>query len=255
MTDDQNMALKEDAGEETSLDTTPVPETKATEEVLETPVETESTEEVKPEVEKTETEEDSKKGANQRIRELNERAKEAEAKAQSLADRLAEITGSVEPNAGFNQPYRPQVEPGAEISQEQYQQDVMRQADSLVTLRLKQQEAVNKINTEANDAVRKYPQLDPSSDSFDKELSDSVTEATEGHIKNNPYGAKVSQFVEKLMRPYQRAVNKEVGKVTENIAKQVSQTALRPTSVRQTEKAPEDMTIQELEDKLGIVQS
>jgi len=177
----------------------------------------------------------------------------AEAKAQSLADRLAEITGSVEPNAGFNQPYMPQVEQGAEISPEQYQQDVMRRADSLVTLRLKQQEAVNKINNDANGAIKAYPQLDPESDLFDKELSDSVTEAAEGYIHKNPYGADVRRYVDKLMKPYQRAVTKEVGKVTENIAKQVSQTALRPTSVRQTEKTIDDMTPKELEEKLGVV--
>ena len=254
MTDDQNMALNEAAGAEPSIDSTPEPETKTTEEVLETPVETESTEEVKTEEEKTETEESSKKGANQRIRELNEKAKAAEARAQSLADRLAEITGSVE-LAGFNQPYVSQVQPGAEISPEQYEQDVTRKADSLVTLRLKQQEVTNRINNEANDSIRKYPQLDPESNSFDKELSDSITEATEGYVNKNPYGAKVSQFVDKLMKPYQRAVDKEVGKVTENIAKQVSQTALRPTSVRQVEKKTEDMTVAELEAELGIVSS
>ena len=250
MTDDQ-IDVKEETAEEEISDSTPsVEEPKATEEVLETPEESESTEEETKEEEKTETEEAPKKGANQRIRKLNEKAKQAEAKAQSLAERLAELTGSVEPTQ-----YTPQVQPGAEISPEQYQSDVLKAADGLVTLRIKQSEAVNRINNEAVDTIRAYPELDPESDSFDRELSDSVTEATEGYITKNPYGAQVKKFVDRLMRPYKRAVNKEVGKETENIAKQVSQSALRPTSIRQPEKKVEDMTPDELEQELGIVQS
>ena len=246
MTDDQDTALKIDAGEDTSIDTTPVPETKTTEEVLETQEEATA----EPSVEETETEEAPKKGANQRIRELNEKAKQAEAKAQSLADRLADLTGSVEP-----QQYTPQVQPGEEISPEQYQSDVLRAADGLVTLRIKQSEAVNRINNEANEVLRSYPELDPDSDSFDKELSDTVTEAVEAQVRVTPYTASIKKYVDRLMKPYKRAVTKEVGKETENIARQVSQSALRPTAVRQVEKKIEDMSIAELEAEIGVVPS
>lgn len=249
MTDDQ-VDVKETAEEEVSDSTPSVEEPKATEEVLETPMESESTEEETSEEEKTETVEAPKKGANQRIRELNEKAKQAEAKAQSLAERLEELTGSVEPT-----PYIPQVQPGAEISPEQYQSDVLKAADGLVTIRLKQSEAVNRINTEANEVLKAYPELDPDSDSFDKELSDSITEAVDAQVRANPYTTSVRKVVENMMKPYRRAVSKEVGKETENIARQVSQSALRPTSVRQQEKSLEDKTIAELEAEIGVVQS
>ena len=142
-----------------------------------------------------------------------------------------------------------------EISPEQYQNDVLRAADGLVTLRIKQSEAVNRINTEASEVLRAYPELDPDSDSFDKELSDSITEAVDAQVKVSPYTTSVKRVVDNMMKPYRRAVNKQVGKETENIARQVSQSALRPTSVKQPEKRVEDMSPRELEAELGIVQS
>ena len=56
------------------------------------------------------------------------------------------------------------------------------------------------------------------------------------------------------MKPYNRAVAKEVGKVTENIAKQVSETALRPTQIATSEKKFEELSIKEMEKQLGVVQ-
>lgn len=198
----------------------------------------------------TETEE-SGKGANQRIRELNAAKKAAEEKAQSLADKLAELTKPVGiPN---QETFKPLVTEGQEITPEQYQTDVAKTAKAQVDLAIAQNNAVNRINNESNEAVRKYPQLDPNSDQFDKELSDTVTEAVEAHVRVNPYSASVSKFVDKLMKPYERAVTKEVGKASENIAKQVSESALRPNSVRQPEKNATEKSIAELEQELGVV--
>lgn len=254
---DLNKALKTEGEEENILDTAPASENQATEEAVEPKVETKPTGEGETEGAEAETEEGSKKGYSQRVRELNTKAKEAEVRAQeaeattqSMAERLAELTGSVEPPV-YKQT---QVEPGSEVTQEQYSQDVLRTADSLVTLRMKQRDILDNINNEANAAIRAFPQLDPESDTFDKELSDSVTDAVEAHVKVDPYNASVKHFVEKLMKPYQRAVAKEVGKVTENIAKQVSETALRPTQIAASEKKFEELSIKEMEKRLGTVQ-
>ena len=254
-----NEALKTEGEEENILDTAPASENQATEEAVESEVETKPTGEVETEGAEAETEEGSKKGYSQRIRELNTKAKEAEVRAQeaeattqSMAERLAELTGSVEPSV--YSPRQPQVEPGSEVTQEQYSQDVLRTADSLITLRMKQRDILDNINNEANAAIRAFPQLDPESDTFDKELSDSVTDAVEAHVKVDPYNASVKHVVEKLMKPYQRAVAKEVGKVTENIAKQVSETALRPTQIAASEKKFEELSIKEMEKRLGTVQ-
>ena len=248
----EDMALNE--SDVNTIDESPALE-QTTEEVAEQEAEVESTETAETESEVTETDGSSKKGANQRIRELANKAKQAELEKEALASRLAELTGSDEPIGVMPQQYQPQVEPGTEISPEQYQADIMRAADSLVSIRIKQQDAINRINREAEQSIKAFPQLDPTSENFDKELSDTIAEATEAYVKQNPYSASVYKFVEKLMKPYNRAVENGVSQVTENVAKQVSEAALRPTQVRQTEKSLQDMTPEELEQKLGIVQA
>lgn len=217
------------------------------------------------EAEETESEESKKSRASQRIRELNARAKEAEAKAQSLAEKLQALTGQA-PEAG-TQPVQPTVDepiikPGEEIDGIELDKrlrareaNVLQRADALVTLRNKQNDAINRINSEALQAVTAYPELDPDSENFNRELSETVTEAVEAYVKADPYNASVKKFVAKLMKPYKSAVAKEVGQATENIAKQVSETALRPTSIRKPEKAAKDKTIAELEAELGVVQA
>ena len=256
---DLKTALNEKGEEENILSAAPADVNKATGGAIEPEDDAKPTGEAETEGAEAETGEGSKKGYTQRVRELNTKAKEAEvraqeaeATAQSMAERLAELTGSVEPPAYG--PTYPQVEPGSEVTQEQYGQDVMRVADSLVTLRMKQRDILDKINVEANAAVRAFPQLDPESDTFDKELSESVTEAVEAHVKADPYNASVKNIVNKLMKPYQRAVAKEVGKVTENIAKQVSETALRPPQIVTGEKKFEELSIKEMEKQLGVIQ-
>ena len=205
----------------------------------------------------TETEESSKKGASARIRELNTQKKVAEEKAKSLEEKLAELTSPVGDQGQMPQydPQEPVIQPGEEVDANEFQKRVLAQADARTELRIRQSEATNRINNEAKDAVRKYPELDPESENFNKDLSDSVYEATEAHIRANPYTASVTNFVDKLMKPYKGAVAKEIGNATENIAKQVSGAALRPTSIRKEEKAASDKTIAELEQELGIVQT
>ena len=257
--ENQKKALN-DKGEDNTLDTTPVTEEKTTGETNEPVVETKPTGEDKTKGEGAETGEGSKKGYSQRVRELNTKAKEAEAraneaetKAQSLAEKLGELTGSEEPQLDQEQ-YQPQATPGAEISPEQYKQDVMRTADSIVQIRINQQNAVNRINNEANEVVAEYAQLDPNSKEFDRELSDSVTAAVEAQVRANPYKASPKELVAKMMKPYNRAVTKQVGEVTENIAKQVSETATRPTGVASSEKKFEELSLKEMEKELGVVQ-
>ena len=251
--DEAEVATGEDASQEDSPTTD-----KAPEEVEESELETEATAEEEEEEEATETEEKvQKKGYTQRVRELAGEKNELKEQVKSLEETIAELTGSVEPQAQMPtyNPQFPDLQPGSEISPEQYKQDLLRTADAMVSLRVKQSEAINRINNEAAEVIRVYSELDPESENFNEELSETVTEATESYIKANPYNASVKNFVARLMKPYQGAVTKEVGKATEQIAKQVSEAALKPTSIRKGEKTAADMTPKELEQKLGIVNS
>jgi hypothetical protein len=256
---DKNKALNE-SEEDVAIDTTPVSE-EASEEAVETPTEPAGEEEVEPE----ETEETKKKGYSARVRELNTRAKEAEERAKSLEERVAELTRTQEvPNVNqqIDAPEPALIQPGEDIDAleldrrlQEREKRILARADATSLLRSKQSEAVSRINIEASEAMRIYPELDPDSDSFNKELSETVYEAVEAHIKADPYNASVKKFVSKLMKPYLGAVTREVGKTTETLAKQVSESALRPTNVRKPEKAAAEKTIEELEQELGIVHS
>jgi len=263
-------ALNEQTGDDASPDATPPSEGKATEEVEEPKVEPTG----KTEEEPTETEGETRKGYSKRVRELNaeklaaeEKAQVAEEKVQSMAERLAEVTGSKEPQAGLQPTFEPQedkplVAPGEEIDPLEFDRrlkdreaKILRKADARAELRQKQSEALIRINSEADTVIREYPELDPDSDSFNYDLSSSITDATEAHVLANPYTASPKKFVAKMMKPYKRAVTKEVGKATGKIAKQASESALKPTAIRKGEKTAEDMTQKELEKKLGIIQA
>ena len=256
---DEPKALNE-SGDETATDTTPVAEEQATEEVAEPEVEVTA----ETEGESTETVESPKKGYSARVRELNAKAKAAEEKAKSLEERIAELTGSVEPQReipAYN-PQEPLIAPGEEIDatelnkrQSERETKILQQADSMAQLRARQSEAIVRIHNETSEVMRAYPELDPESDTFDRDLSDAVTEAVENGVKANPYTVSVKGVVAKLMKPYKGAVTKEVGKATENIARQVSESALKPTSIRKDEKALEEKSIEELEAELGTVQA
>jgi hypothetical protein len=222
--------------EEKATEETVATETKPTGEVEETPAETVG---------------ESKRGYSQRVRELNQRAKQAEAERDSLKAELEKLTGSYEP--GGIPPINTQVNPGDEISPERYSQDVARAADTIVSLRLKQQQALAKVNSEAESVLKAYPQLDPESDQYDEDLSRSVTAAVSAHVKADPFNASVKKFTDMLMKPYQRSVTREVGKAQETIAKQVSQAALKPNGIKGDTRKPEDKSIEELEKELGIV--
>jgi len=249
--------------EENNLDASPAAEPKDSGEVSETKVE--PTGETK--VEEKETGEkskgkESKKGYEKRVRQLVSEKKRAQARAQSLEAKLAELTAPVGPQVAQQppMPQEPIVKPGEEIDATELdkriktrEQRLLQQADASAQLRAKQTEAIIRINNEASEVLKKYPELDPDSDSFNEDLSNSITEATEAYVRSNPYTASVKKFVAKLMKPYKGAVEKEVGEVTEKIAKQVSETALRPTSVKGGEKKFEELTIEEMEKKLGVV--
>ena len=266
---DKNLDVKEE--EEVQLPEEPSTSEETAEE------EQEPKEEVATESEATETETgESKKGYSQRVRELNAKAKEAERKAaeaeeraQSLAEKLSGITGQNDSEGDYNYPqYDPNVQDGDQITPERYQGDVAQAANTIVDWRLKHERAVSRIDKEANDVIVKYPELDPDNkESYNKELSDAITAAVEKEAVITSYdksgrpvrtvnvNANVKGLVDTLMKPYKAAVSKEVGQATENIAKQVSETALRPTSVRKQEKAAGDKSIAELEQDLGIVNS
>ena len=176
---------------------------------------------------------------------------------------MAEFTGQQRPE--FNTPVpsepEPLVAPGeteldpAELERRmaQREQAILAKADQLAQIRLAQEKALERINQESQEVVKKYPQLDPDNkDAFDKELSESIAEATFAYVRNNPTGS-VKKFVEKLMKPYQRSVTKKVGEQQEALAKQAAESAVKPTPSPKGEKAFSELSLKEMEERLGKV--
>lgn len=210
-----------------------------------------------------EVDQPQKKGAESRIRELNSQVKKERAEKESLAQKIQELTGSVEPQGyqpsnGYN-PNVPLIAPGEEVTQEELQRRVaqrdqwlLQQANNMTRFEMAKKETIDRVNRESNESIKAYPQLDPDSDSFDEELSESISQATLAYVRTNPTGS-VKKFVDGLMKPYMRSLDKSVASQQTEIAKQASQTAMRPNSVPSTDKKVEDMSTEELEKKLGIV--
>jgi len=264
-------ALNKKGGEETILEATPATEPKAAEEVAEpkTPdegiPEPEVVEPTPETADESSLKKPSKKGAQARIRELSQKAKKAEAQTQSLADKLKETTAQLEPQAQTPAPTpsadsaQPVIRPGEEIDTVEFEkrmaereQRILQQTQNMVAFQGQVNKTVSRINQEAREAIDAYPELNPKSDAFNEELSDSVTAATEALVRATPT-ASVKKFVDKLMKPYKGAVTKEVGEAQENLAKQVSETALRPTPAPKGDKKFSELSIQEMEETLGTV--
>lgn len=244
---DEQKALNQEGETETTPDTTPVSE--ETTEAQETPTETK--------------EESTKKGYSQRVRELNQRAKEAEAKAESLQEKLAGLTAKVKPGEYIPkmEPLTPIVKPGEEITAEELnrrqnerEEELFKRAAQISGLQAQQVNALERINREAKESITKYPSLDPNSDTFDRELSDTLTEAAEAYVKANPQKS-LGEFVDKQMRLHKRAISREVKAEEKEIAKQSSKSAIRPTPAKSEDKKFEDLSIDEMEKRLGYAEA
>ena len=214
------------------------------------------------EAQTTETGE-SNKGFSNRVRELVKERNEARSTVKSLQQKMAELTqgNNTEELRMPSFQIEPIVKPGEELTADELNrriaerdQSLLRQADALAQLRSKQSEIAGRVDRESAEVMKKYPQLDPESEEFNPELSEAITESSEAYIAKHPTSS-LKSHVEKLMKPYLGAVTKEVGKATETMAKQASEAALRPTSVRKAEKSASEMTMAELEAKLGVVQA
>ena len=220
-----------------------------------TPAEEQTTEETQ-EIVREET--PKKKGAESRIRELS-------GQVHSLKDKIAELTnpvgsyGSQYPSQS-PQESKPLVGPGEEIDgaelerrMAEREQRILQQANQMVDFKTQQAAMIARINRETVETVAKHKELDPDSDQFDQELSDAVYEAVEAKVKSDPT-ASVSQFVEKQMKLYKRAASREEAGEKATINKQAVQSAIKPSQNRPSEQKFEDLSVEEMRNKLGYAE-
>lgn len=213
--------------------------------------ETESTEEEEAEgapEEESEAPKEGRKTAQSRIRDLNAKKKAAEEKAESLEEQVKRLT-SFKPQEDFvPQSQFDEAQDESNITVE----ELMRRQDALVQIRFAQQDNIHRVQSEAAEAIKAYPELDPDSDSFDSELSEAVSQATLAKIQSDPTSS-VKNFVDSLIKPYRRSLEKQEAGQKETITKQVSEQAMRPTQVQEQERPFSELSIKEMEKKLGTV--
>lgn len=239
--DDQDMALNQEAEVETAVDATPAFEEQ-------TATDIQSVEDSEP-----------KKGYTARVSEAVNRAKQAEQEARSLRAKLAEVTGQQGQMADLPpyQPLKPLINPGEEVTIEEINQrqflrdqELLQRAAQMSSLQAQQAMAIDRVNREARELTKKYAELDPNSDSWNPELSETVVEAAEAYVRANPTRS-LEEFVDKQMRLYKRAATREAKAEQAEISRQSSQSAIRPTTTKPVDKKFEELSIEEMEAKLG----
>jgi len=206
--------------------------------------ESQSSEADQPESEETESEDGEKKetGASKRIRGLVKEKKQLQDQVESLSSKIEEFT------SGLNR-FEPSIPPSGSGERELTLDDLR----ALTRMEIEKEKVINRINTEAKEAVTAYPQLDPSSDKFDPDLNESITTAVYNAVVGNP-NTSVTALVAKMMKPFSKSVENAVASEKSNLAKQAAESAMRPSShVEKTEKSVEDMSIEEIKEKYGVV--
>jgi len=191
---------------------------------------------------------ESNKGANARIRELAAEKKAEKERADSLAKQIQDLTGGSENyDLGPIAPYS-----GEEATAEEVEARAAQRALAVMQLNQQKQQFVQRVQQEASEVISEHHQLDPDHELYDPDLSEAITQAGLAYVSSNP-GKSLKTYVNKLMAPYKRSVQKEVGNLADTVTRQAAEKALRPTSSPKGEKRPEDMSIEELEAKLGTV--
>lgn len=183
-------------------------------------------------------------GAEKRIHSLVDKVKEKDSVIEDLTSKLAELQSNDVQQGGF-----PDYVPDTQNTERELTIDDLR---TITRLEIEKEKTVNRINNEAAEAIRLHPELDKKSDVFDEDINNAVTSAVWNAIQRDP-SQSVLGLTDFYMKPYIASAERAVGKEKANLAKQASDGALRPVSIKSTDRRPEDMSIAELEATLEMV--
>lgn len=186
-------------------------------------------------------------GAEKRIHELVDERERARAEAEDLKAKLAELTA--QPNAKEGAPQYQPTEGESQGGERELTLDDLR---TIARLEVEKERTVNRINTQAAEAIKLNPELDKKSDKFDPDINEAVTTAVWLEVQKDP-SKDVLKLAEKYMKPYRKAAEKAVGEEKKALTQQVNDEALRPVNVKTVDKKFEDKSFKEMEEELGVV--
>lgn len=238
----ENTAVAEDS----NVDTSPVVEEQTSEEQV---TEGQSDEQ---QVDATDTEEQSEPErkptrAEKRIRDLVEENK-----------RLKEQSNQPFPNEPSLQ--FPQYEPGEEIQPERLQQDVVQTASAIASLQtqnhIQQFEASSNLDRDIELLPAKYPELNEESSNYNPVLEEKISEAYKARaFKNGQLDptVRLADVAKDFIDVARSAATQTSAEMKNAVAKQADESAVRPTGSQKTERPFSDLSIAEMEAKLGVV--
>lgn len=194
--------------------------------------------------EETETEGVKKvKGAEKRIHKLVDERDEYRRQVDDLSSKLAELTAQPDTQGAYPQEYQ------SESGERELTIDDLR---TIARLEVEKERTIARINQEAREAQKFYPELDKKSDAFDPEVNEAVTTAVWLEIQRDP-GKSVTELTDKYMKPYLKAAERAVGREKEALARQVSESTLRPSNIKAEGKKLHEKSIAELEQELEMI--
>ena len=244
--DTQVQAENTTVAEDSNVDTSPVVE----EQTSEDQVTEGQSEQEQVEAPDTETQDESERKptrAERRIRDLVEENK-----------RLKEQTNpfsSPEPSLQF-----PQYEPGEEIQPERLQQDVVQTANAIAQLQTQNQiqqfEARSNLDKDVEILPTKYPELDENAPNYNPVLEEKISEAYKARaFKNGQLDptVRLADVAKDFIDVARSAAKQSSAEMKNAVAKQADESAIRPTGSNKEERPFSDLSIAEMEAKLGIV--
>lgn len=180
-------------------------------------------------------------GAQKRIHKLVDERDRYKQEAETLSSKLAEFTAGTQGQPAYQLP-----EEGGE------RELTLEDLRTIARLEVEKERTINRINTQAREAIRNNPVLDKDSDQFDPDVNEAVTTAVFNEIQLDP-SKDVEKLTEKYLRPYRKAAEKAVGQEKSTLAQQAAETALRPSNVKPVDKSFSEKSIKEMEAELGLV--
>ena len=208
--------------------------------------------EVKPEGEEESTEVNSQsERAQSRQQELANKVREKAEEVESLRAQLEQYKASVQPPTGPEaiRPPLTDVQGDVELTIEDYNRDIMRAADQLVTLRLSQQaqaqERMRKLDEGLRVVENKYAELNPDSDKFDPDLSAKVTELYSKAAKANP-DVDIRDFAETVMEIRNKGETEGKLNASKSLADQAATGAVAPSGDTTDRKTSEEDLISKI---------
>lgn len=190
---------------------------------------------------------------------------EAERKPSRAERRIRELSEEVkrlkqQPDLSpFQQPQVPQVDPGQELSVEDYQRHVAQQADAIANLRveqrLQQYEATKNFETDIDVLPQKYPELNETSPEYNPVLVEKISDAFKARaFKGNQVDPEVrlADVAKDYIDVARAAAKKSSADMKNAVAASADTTAIKPTATQSESKSAKDMSIEEMEAKYGF---